>query len=181
MSWASSFRFRASKAEHRKYLKNKVWRAKVSSSDSGAIVTRLCVLWALFPVEELWHTFEFLDEKGSLLLDIACPGSDPLQKSQRHMAGRLMSPAKDTDLGTLWHHFALDSSDLLVAKTKLFSTSVSLCCQLWWRFETVYQDWPFRLARCLFMNTAEALKELEAFFLIFRSVVWNLCALPNSG
>ena len=100
--------------EHsRKYIKSKVWRAKIASADVHQNLHLLCSSVCLRPEEWLWARLQHLDQEGGLLLDITC-GSNPIDHAQLDLCRMLLEPSKRLDM--LWYHFAFNPDLVLEAK-----------------------------------------------------------------
>jgi hypothetical protein len=149
--------------ERRKYLRNKVWRAKCTLNDSSHNIKELSILWAGFPLARMWHRLEFLDQRGAILLDLVRPSLDPFLFAQQCHADMLMKPSSGSELDLLWHQFSRSSEELCAAKTAVCSTLVSIACQVWWRFQVVFSDWPFRLVQILYADPDRALQLATEF------------------
>ncbi len=77
-----------------------------------------------------------------LLLLFSCFGSS----RQVRLVDMIRQNLSETSLAPLWRHHKLRSEEVqLSLATELRNAVLGISAQIWWRFELVFDAWPYRL------------------------------------
>lgn len=144
--------------EFRAYNRGKTYRTRKVLADARKSAFQAVVTWCAPPLDRLFLRLEHLDASGSLLRDVACSRTSPLDDFMREMRLSLETPLLEGELSTLARHYGGDcgNDDLL---RELFDMKQSMSAQFWWR-RLPLKTWPIRLLVELFEGGEHAFESL---------------------
>ena len=145
----------------RTYIRNKMYRSKITLRDSRKEARQACNVFALKEAEWLWARLQHLDET-SQLLDLIGDDSD-ITHVQKRIA-EMVTTVSD-ELQPLFHQYENDKHLVEFCELTVFESLLTFYVLQWWRFEVLLSSWPWLLLRILLTHDKrKQLDILKAFF-----------------
>ena len=98
------------------------------------------------PFPNVCIRLQYLDARHSTLLDLQDGERNPFLQCQRSLTENLVSPLLQGPLQTLFRHWGTEGADGEWLLWRVFTTLISMLCQIHWRFILYFLVWPFPLA-----------------------------------
>jgi hypothetical protein len=131
--------------DHRKYIRNKVHRAKLTAKDENHKLTKSVSTWVAELVDHLWHRIQHLDAQHRALEECAVTKTNPFRICQAQLFKMSNSRPGEGPLQALHYHYLLSDPGVQKKVSDLsFHVSVSMSAQIGYFFRFL-EEAPFTL------------------------------------
>ena len=135
--------------DYRYKVQRKVWRTRCLLRDPHFKMQTVVRNFCSVDISHLWQRLQYIDGKGSTLYDAMDRKHSPFRDTIRRITAQLGNGGR---MAIVLRHFqvqwASDMADQAPSKSEIVDEArhilVSQAAQLWWRFCTYYETWPYK-------------------------------------
>lgn len=136
----------ADEEDFHKMVRSKIWRAKLFVSSPSKNTLAACVVLAAEPIDHLSQRVQKDSEGGNFLFSLLHNHSCPFKEAQTSYCRMLTKPPAETSLNMLFYHYGMDPDSTESLAQAVMELALEMGSQIWFRCETFFDRYPFRLA-----------------------------------
>lgn len=160
-------------------IRRKIGRARECLQDKERMSFRAVMSWATEPIDHLWLHLQWLDVRGSVVLDLQHDALNPFSKCLADLSASLLAPLHESPLSVVIDHYDVlgdQRVERLIAEWHRLL--VCMICQLHWRFSIRFRTWPYKLSLLVDARVSEEAKRQVATDLMHEP---ECCLDPGFG